>query len=57
MTLYKKATLKSETTISSHAYVCGSCGHTEVARKRASQEKTCPKCKGTMSLMSSQESD
>ena len=55
MTLYKKGTCQSKTTISNNAYVCSKCGHTEVARKQASKRKQCPNCEETMNLVSTEE--
>jgi len=55
MTLYKKATSKAKATISNQVYICRACGHTEIANKRASKEKDCPKCEGTMELNASKE--
>lgn len=55
MTLYKKATLKAESKISNHVYVCSSCGHTEMTKKLSNREKICPKCDKVMEIMSSEE--
>jgi hypothetical protein len=53
MSIRKKGTCSGSPVVSSSVLVCNSCGHTEIVTGDMDTLKECPKCKSTMSLVSS----